>query len=631
MYAMLKGFNLKVDAIGLSIFRIFYALILFCELLQLYKFRKIIYDKNPFLDTGELDVSFLFYFWFAIILLLFLGLFTRFTTIVNYIFSVIIFSSASKFEYHVFYAYVGINFLLMFMPIARVFSLDNLLQKVKFSTLYCTYKVDTKILQVNYFVPVFIGLGLVYIDSIFHKFSSKMWMDGLGVWLPSSLPMVIWNDTSFLLNQEVLVKFLGYLVVVFETGFIFLFWFKKWRIPLLLLGVFFHLGIFMTYPIPFFALTNIALYLLLVPVSFWKNIREKLKFKKTLYTLYYDAECPLCDKIVIIIKHFDIFHTIKCITVQGNYLNNDALKNFDQEVLLINIHGVNAKGKISVGYWAYIELLKFLLYTYPLGLLGSLPGVSFLGQKVYRYVAGNRLTERCTSENCSIPVYSVPVTENQDILMQGWNQLRITQYFWKTLLIVFVLGQLLMIWFSPTIQRHFPKVTQLNKIAQVPYNQTRCFLLKYLGITHHPVFMFNNHFKGYNHIFKVEGITKTGEKILIPLLDENGMVSNNYISGALWVNYTFRVNQPNFDLGHFENGIIPYLKHFQESNNENIVDYVFYVKEIVTQENWEKDFLKKQIAKPWIEIGNCNIEKDSNTFHWNIRMRKILNNETHEN
>ncbi|RZJ53710.1 MAG: hypothetical protein EOO44_07610 [Flavobacterium sp.] len=277
---MNKIFNLKVDAIGIAIFRIFYSLILFCELLQLYKFRNIIYDKQPFIETGEIDVSFLFYFWLPVVLLITVGLFTRFATILNYIFSVIIFSSAAKFEYHVFYVYVGINFLMMFMPVSRVLSLDNLLQKIKYSNIHKTYAVNKKVLQINYWMPVFIGIGLVYIDSVFHKLSSNLWANGLGVWLPSSLPMITWNDTSFLLNQEYIVKFLGYFILLFEGCFIFLFWFKKTRIPFFTIGVFFHLGILIAYPIPYFALTYIGIYLLLIPVSFWKNIAKKIKLKK---------------------------------------------------------------------------------------------------------------------------------------------------------------------------------------------------------------------------------------------------------------------------------------------------------------------------------------------------------------
>lgn len=619
-------FTHKTDAIGLSIFRMFYSVVLFCEITQLYQFRHIIYDKDPFIYTGEIDVAFLFYFWFPLLVFLFFGLFTRFTTIVNYLFSVIIFSSALRFEYHVFYAYVGINFLLMFMPISRVFSLDSLLKKLKYTSIWKSYTIDKKVLEINYLVPVFVAIGLVYFDSIFHKFSSKMWMDGLGVWLPSSLPMIVWNDTSFLLNQEWLVKFLGYLVLVFEAVFIFLFWFKKWRIPLLLLGLFFHIGILIAYPIPWFALTAIGVYLLLIPPVFWNTILNRIQSKTTRYTFYYDAECPLCNKVVVVIRHFDLFHTIQCQTVQGHFLDDAVLQSYKEEALLLNIHGVTSTGKVSVGYWAYIQLLKSLGYTYALGLLGSLPGISFLGKKAYRFIAGNRLTERCTTDNCMIPVYPVPMDENQDVLLKGWNQLAVTKLFWKIILVFLILSQGLMIWFSPSIQSVLPYKNYLNQVVSIPYDHSKWFLVKYLGITHHPVFMFKNHFDGYNHIFKIE-YTDGNNSGLVPILDKNGIPNKSYIHGALWVNYTFRVNAPNLNIDTFEKGMVPYLRYFENSKKTKNFKYSFYVKEIMPKEEWNPDFLKIQISKPWIRVGDCKLTHEKVEFVWNTTMQKILENE----
>lgn len=620
-------FNTKVDAIGLSIFRICFSIVLFCEISQLNKFKSIIYDKEPFQYIGEIDVTLLFKFWFIIIGLLFLGLFTRIATIINYIFSVIIFSSASHFEYHVFYAYVGINFLFIFMPISRVFSLDSLLQKVKYTNIGRPFQVDRKILKINYIVLVFVGIALVYFDSVFHKLSSKMWTDGLGVWLPSSLPMVTWNDTSFLLNNEFLIKFLGYFVLVFETVFIFLFWFKKFRLPFAIIGIFFHLGIVIAYPIPWFGLGVSAIYLLLVPIHYWKKIANAIKLKNPIYKFYYDVECPLCNKVIVIIKHFDIFNAVQCVTVQGNYQNDEAIKNIDEETLLINIHGVTNSGKVSVGFWAYVQLFKSLIYTYPLGLLISIPGISHIGQSVYKFVAGNRLTERCTAENCAMPVFTNPVSETDDLLIKGFNKLSITQFFWKFVLVFMLVAQTLIIWHNPFVQKNVPFSGYIDKVVSKPFYNIKVPMQKYLGLTTHPVFMFKNHFEDYKVIFKITGVDKNGNEIIVPLLNEDGMVKNSYANGAFWVNYTFRVSSPHFKLEQFEKGIIPYLKYFNNENNNQIVNYNFYIKEIHPKETWEYNFLKKQIAKPWLKYGSCSFNNQQVNFIWNNTLNEILANE----
>ena len=621
---MKKLFNTKVDAIGLSVFRMFYSVILFFELHQLFTFRSIIYDKDPFVYKGELDVTFLFQFWFVIIICLFLGLFTRYMTLLNYIFSVIIFSSASHFEYHVFYAYVGINFLLMFMPISRVLSIDSLIEKVKYTSIGRPYAIDRKVLKINYIILVFVAIALVYFDSIFHKFSGKMWMDGLGVWLPSSLPMVTWCDTSSMLNQKGLMVFLGYLVMVFETVFIFLFWFKKFRLPFFILGVFFHIGILIAYPIPWFALTAVAVYLLLLPIGYWLKLATLFKVKKPRFKFYYDVECPLCNKVVVIIKHFDIFNAVECITVQGNFQNDAALQNIDEETLLINIHGVTHKGKVSVGFWAYVQLFKAMGYTYPLGLIISLPGISFLGQKIYKFVAGNRITERCTAENCAMPVFTNPVSETDDLLIKGFNQLAVTRFFWKCILWFMIVAQMLLIYFNPYVQSHMPFANYISKVLAKPYEYSKVPLQKYFGLTTHPVFMFKNHFEDYKFIFKVTGVDATGKEILVPILNENGMPKNSYANGALWVSYTFRVNSPYFKLQQFEDGIVPYLKYFENDNQLSIHHYNFYIKEIQPKEDWRQNALREHMAQPWVKAGEANLNGNSYKFSWNDSMKGVL-------
>lgn len=613
-------FHDKVDAVGLSVFRMCYTAVLFCEILQLFKFRNLIYDADPYRYVGDVDVRYIFGFWFIILGLLFVGLFTRVATIVNYILGIIIFSSAMNFEYHVFYAYAGINFLIMFMPISRVLSLDSLIEKVKYTNIGRPYGVDRKVLLINYFVPVFIGLGLVYFDSVFRKADSPMWMDGLGMWLPSSLPMAVWTDTSLILNNEFLVKFLGYLVVVFETVFIFLFWFRRFRVPFMLLGVFFHLGILITYPIPWFALTAVILYLLMVPTDFWLRISNTFKSKKTSFNFYYDAECPLCNKVVVIIRHFDIFRKINCVTVQAYAAQDAALQGIDEETLLINIHGVDANGKVSVGYDAYIVLMKRMIYLYPVGLILSLPGISNIGKRIYRYIAGNRLTERCTAENCSMPVFSAPVAETDDFLVTGWNRLNLTRGFWKWTMIVTLGVQLLIISICPIFDRQI-EGTLPGKILHTVVPPVQAVAKKYMGVTSHPVFMYNIHFDGYNHLFKI--VCKQNRQ-RVPLLDENGMVTNSYANGALWVNHTFRTNAPRLKQQAFEKALLRYLRYFEHESGLQQSDYEIYVKEIETTDHWQKDFLHNQMKKPWTPAGTCNLTPDSDEFTWNAHMQAVF-------
>ncbi len=619
--------NRKVDALGLSVFRMLYGLILLVEILHLYKFRHIVFDKDPFLYSGEIESSYLLYFWMGTLVCLILGLFTRLSVIVNYIFTVLVFSSAFKFEYHVYYTYTGVNFILLFLPLSRVLSLDSLIEKVKYTGIGRPFQPDRKILEINYLAPVFIGIGLIYFDSIFQKLSSHTWLDGLGIWRPSSLPMYTENDTSAVLNQEFLVKFLSYFVLAFEALYIFLFWFRKLRVPLLIIGILFHIGILIAYPIPLFALTYCCLNLLLIPVVFWDKIGKLLHFKNPLYTFYYDAECPLCAKVVVMIRHFDIFKTIRCATVQGNFQNDPAIANIDEETLLINIHGVTKSGKVYVGFWAYVQLFKSMVYIWPIGLLVSLPGISWIGKKIYAYIAGDRLTVRCTSENCAMPTFNQPVAETEDFLVKGWNRLAITKTFWKILLPFLFLCQCLIIWFSPTMKKIIPQHSKINAaMSHICTDKTRTFLEDAFGIRYHAVFV-DGHFTGFNHIVKIQYHTPQGD-YLLPLINNDGMCFG-WNSGIIWRNFSFNVLTSKVAKNKIEDNVVPYLKMYIREKHlpGTHFQFNFYVKEIEVPGQWEKDFLHKQMKKPWTLAGCCTLDGEKPTFVWNETAEALFRKE----
>ena len=262
-----KLFN-KVDAIGLSVFRITFSIILLLEVLHLFKFRSLIYH-----GISEFNPTLILIFWIPVILMLIVGFKTKFATIVNYIFVVVVLSSLSKYEYHGYTVYLGVSFLMMFLPLSKKISFDALLYTTS------TGK-DDKVYKVFYFAPVFLVIALVYLDSAFYKLDSNMWLNGLGVWLPASLPMATWSTFPALMNNELLVKSLGYLVLIFEMLFILLMWFKMFRIPLLIIGVFFHLGILFFFPIPWFALGVVCVYTLMVPIKFWLKLTNRLNLNK---------------------------------------------------------------------------------------------------------------------------------------------------------------------------------------------------------------------------------------------------------------------------------------------------------------------------------------------------------------
>jgi predicted DCC family thiol-disulfide oxidoreductase YuxK len=120
--------------------------------------------------------------------------------------------------------------------------------------------------------------------------------------------------------------------------------------------------------------------------------------------VFYDRDCPLCNRTRRIVTKFDIFNRIEFLNVQENYLQQEQLKNIDLEMMLTDLYSVNIKSqKTFIGFNTYIQILKQLVYTYPLAILFQIPGIYHIGAYIYKYIAKNRSTERCTEATCGIP------------------------------------------------------------------------------------------------------------------------------------------------------------------------------------------------------------------------------------
>lgn len=319
-----NSYNKQIDGTGLAIFRIAYSIILLCEIMQMFYFRHLIFDKIPYIELPEISSAIPILIWAVSVVFIMVGLFTRTATIINYIMSLVLIGTINTYEYHVFYAYMGINFLLMFMPISQCLSIDRLIKKEKYKQTNPTYNPPKKVRQLYYFLPVYVAIALIYFDSIFMKLGSKSWVDGLGLWMPASFPMMTHSNLSFILNNKSIVIFLGYLTLVFEAVFIFLFFRKKFRTILFIIGIGLHIGILIVFPIPWFALTYCSIYILLIPVSFFKLEREK---SNTVANL--ESYCTYKNKDIHkrILFYIIVFFTISQIAITYNSIVANELKN----------------------------------------------------------------------------------------------------------------------------------------------------------------------------------------------------------------------------------------------------------------------------------------------------------------
>jgi hypothetical protein len=260
------GKKQEADALGFAFFRVFYAGVLLLELRQLFLFEALIFPGG-ILPPALMEV--LLVVWSMILCFLMAGWFTRPAAIVNYLISVVVVWAVPDFKYHLDYLMISVNFLLIWLPVSATFSLDADWQRRK------TGLAAPERVSGGWVYPVAIlPLGLVYLDSVIYKCTSPMWMSGLGFWLPASLPQNAQTDLTWILNQQGLVKSIGYGIMGFEFAFLFLIWFPRLRLFLVLCGLLLHAGLGVAYPLPHLSLAMMVLYLPLIPAGFWQALRN---------------------------------------------------------------------------------------------------------------------------------------------------------------------------------------------------------------------------------------------------------------------------------------------------------------------------------------------------------------------
>jgi predicted DCC family thiol-disulfide oxidoreductase YuxK len=600
-------YNKKIDASGLAVFRVLYAIILLGELFQLKYFKELIFDKIPFVLPADIDFDYGFHVWILSVVMIGLGLFTRTATIINYTLSLLFIGTIQTFEYHMFYAYMGINFLLMFMNISQVGSIDRLIQVWKYSNTRHTFNPSTKVSVLNYYAMLFLIVACVYFDSVFYKLASHNWTSGIGMWLPASLPQVTHMDTSWMLNSKWFVLFLGYCTLVFEAVYLFVFTRRWFRIPAIILGIGLHLGIVIEFPIPWFGLGLVGVYMLMVPVEFWRKLIDALQFKRSALTFYYDDECPLCLRVVVFLKHFDFFGALRFRSVQRITDEDTGIKDIDRDELLLNIYGKTKGAKILKGIDVYRYALLRMPLLFWIGALLYVPGIYQFGRRVYGWVAANRNTERCTEDNCgyippSFPTDLDAIKVTKVLTVKNIRVAIITGFF--LILCIFQAAVTYdSLWAnnlkqSTGVQNTWP-IYYLDQVTK----PIQAFSKIYLGITKHPVFM-DHHFTGYNHVIAVEAELQDGRRIWLPIIDKEGH-ADSYVYSFNWVKWTFRVVGPNVNQTRIHEGIRDFSTFWAFRNGHDINTTVFhiYVKKVEVPTEWEFDFLKRQKSQPWMEVG----------------------------
>ena len=608
-------FQKQAPATGIGLFRLLFGLVTLQEVFFLIYFNHLIFDPIPYMDVEFPMISFFLWIWAAIAFCLMIGHRSQTVSIANYLFWLVFvnFTPMQRdFDGGFDLFMIGANFFLIFMPTDKAFSIDNLRKKLATPFVHKAQLAPAQVSRLTYYLPVIICLGFLYFDSVIHKMFAEHWRNGLGAWLPSSMPYYMSAlDLSWLLNIEILQKLIGYTIIVFQLTFLVFFHFRLLRPIYLFIGMAMHLGITLSFNIYPFGMGMLIFYSLMMPFSWYTRIGFWVKKTRPVLTVFYDQQCPLCNRTVLILNHFDIRQGVDFKPAQVHARDYPALSKIDDQTLLTDLYAVDENGSVYAGVDTYAQIFIAMGYTAVIGWVMKLPVIHALVSGCYRSIADNR-----TRLNCDIscikadePVF--PVTFYDQIFAVDQPKLQKRHAYKIAKLLTFIIMMQLNSSLHYGLLYRLKVDTRASAITSAMADMSNALLMfshTFLGITPHALYL-HDHFEGYDHLLAITYLDATGEEHWLPFVNEQGrlLAPNWGRVHSMWANIAVTPNIDEIRLKKFIMKVTAFWGKQIELDLEN-TRFILKMKKVSAPFEWEKDLRNKNLSGEWLAIGSAEWE-----------------------
>lgn len=165
----------------------------------------------------------------------------------------------------------AITLMLVFSPCGHSLSVDALLgryfQDFRKKTLSPVWAL--RLIQIQ--------ISVVYLWTVWHKLQGETWLNGTAVYYATRLDSMANFTVPVLMDSLIFLKLMTWGTLLVELSLGTLIWFKKFRRPVIVTGILFHLGIQYIMSIPFFELYMMALLINFVSPDDLKAFAMKAK------------------------------------------------------------------------------------------------------------------------------------------------------------------------------------------------------------------------------------------------------------------------------------------------------------------------------------------------------------------
>lgn len=213
-----------------------------------------------------------------------------------------------------------------------------------------------------------------------------------------------------------LCRLLSWSTLLFEFGFMIFIFIPRLRPWLLAGGVLFHTGIFITMEIGWFSQMTLCFYPVFLSgasvSAFAAWLARSRSVKK--YVVCFDTFCPVCRRSKLALERFDVGRRITYLDIHDRPAMQQAMPKVSYTQALREMLVIAPNGKVTGGFDAFRTIAWVLPAAYVLIPFLYLPGVAWIGRRVYKAIARNRYKlVKCEQGVCNLHLMALS-RENLD-------------------------------------------------------------------------------------------------------------------------------------------------------------------------------------------------------------------------
>ncbi|MGK7931397.1 MAG: DCC1-like thiol-disulfide oxidoreductase family protein [Microcystaceae cyanobacterium] len=328
---------------------------------------------------------FLFGFALFISVLFLMGCRTRLATIVLWALTVSLQNRNPALHFAGDAVLRAILFWSMFLPLGSCYSVDSALNNA-------SEPLPKRIISAATFAFM-VQVAYIYMWSAAFKLKSPLWFpDGDAVWYSLQYDQYGRSFGAWLLTfPQELLRLMTHSTLLFEwlgPLLIFIpFWQFGFRSIAIVSFISLHAIFGLTFEIGIFSYLSIAIWLIFIPSEIWDRLENRISTpSREGLTIYYDADCGFCKKVVHFIRTLAILPATPLLTAQSQAEIYEEMQEINSWVVV----GYDGQHYHKFEAIAYVCSISPVLF--PLAPLFRWKPIMRVGTRFYEMVASNRKT-----------------------------------------------------------------------------------------------------------------------------------------------------------------------------------------------------------------------------------------------